>query len=137
MADKTSIDDLFESDDDDYTIETDGSPEDDIDLDDEDYSQYLVDDTDEVVNSKAPVEEKTLEDEFNELKQQQSQKTEETPVETQTSDEEEIEKTEQKLTDDEILEIFKDDSRMDEFLSGLTGEDLKRYLIYVLLMQKI
>ena len=104
MADKTSIDDLFESDDDDYTIETDGSPEDDIDLDDEDYSQYLVDDTDEVVNSKAPVEEKTLEDEFNELKQQQSQKTEETPVETQTSDEEEIEKTEQKLTDDEILE---------------------------------
>ena len=104
MADKTSIDDLFESDDDDYTIETDGSPEDDIDLDDEDYSQYLVDDTDEVVNSKAPVEEKTLEDEFNELKQQQSQKTEETPVETETSDEKEIEKTEQKLTDDEILE---------------------------------
>lgn len=34
-------------------------------------------------------------------------------------------------TDDEILEIFKDDSRMDEFLSGLTGEDIKRYLIYV------
>ena len=34
-------------------------------------------------------------------------------------------------TDDQILQIFKDDSKLDEFLSGLTGEDIKRFLIYV------
>ena len=34
-------------------------------------------------------------------------------------------------TEDEVLEILKDDSRIDEFLSSLTGDDLKKYLIYV------
>lgn len=34
-------------------------------------------------------------------------------------------------TEDEVLEILKDDSRVDEFLSSLTGDDLKKYLIYV------
>ncbi len=32
-------------------------------------------------------------------------------------------------TEDEVLEILKDDSRIDEFLSSLTGDDLKKYLI--------
>ena len=31
-------------------------------------------------------------------------------------------------TEDEVLEILKDDSRIDEFLSSLTGDDLKKYL---------
>lgn len=34
-------------------------------------------------------------------------------------------------TEDEVLEILKDDSRIDEFFSNLTGDDLKKYLIYV------
>ena len=93
----TTIDDLFESDDEDYTIE---SENDDIDISDDDYSRYMVNDTLEVVNEhqeeisednndpldkrieETPVitEEKTLADEFEELKRQQ-QSTEEKLIE--------------------------------------------------------
>ena len=96
----TTIDDLFESDDEDYTIE---SENDDIDISDDDYSRYMVNDTLEVVNEhkeeisednndpldkrieETPVitEEKTLADEFEELKRQQ-QSTEEKPIVTKS-----------------------------------------------------
>lgn len=36
-----------------------------------------------------------------------------------------------KYTEEEILSMLKDEEKADEFLSTLTGEDVKRYLIYI------